>query len=110
MDHIDIRQRDEPAETALLMRCCSISSFAHALFRSLRSGAVEAGAMASNSLSQRHACAPRHPAQPSRFRYQKSMFPVRRKTLNTLLTTQQPDRGARRRRSGLFDRLTPSSP
>ncbi|MCA8204289.1 hypothetical protein LGM71_24925 [Burkholderia sp. AU33545] len=25
---IDIPQRDEPTETALLMRCCSISSFA----------------------------------------------------------------------------------
>ncbi|MGU7840849.1 hypothetical protein ACV22V_15390 [Burkholderia sp. AW33-5] len=66
--------------------------------------------MTSNPLSRQRASAPLHPAQQSGFRYQKSMFPVRRKTLNTLLIKQQPDRGASRRWFEPFDRLTPSSP
>jgi len=80
------------------------------LQRSKRSGGVTSNVTMSNPPSQQHISALLHPAQPSGFRYQKSMLPVRRKTLNTLLTTQQSDHNARRRGSGPFDRLMPSSP
>ncbi|KVL58708.1 hypothetical protein WT49_08650 [Burkholderia territorii] len=65
------------------------------------SNAVASNAMTSNPLWQQRASPPFHPAQQSGFRYQKSMFPVRSKTRNTLLTRQQPDRDATRR---WFDR------
>ncbi|WP_175856240.1 hypothetical protein [Burkholderia anthina] len=107
---MDIPQRDEPEQTALLMRCCSSSSIAARLVRSRRRLRAASNATTSHPPSWRRPPASPHAAQQSRFGYQKLMFPAHRKTLNTLLIRQQPKRAARRRASAPFDRSMPSSP
>jgi hypothetical protein len=108
--HIDIPQRDEPAETALLMRCCSISSLARRArpiaavrHRRIEHDDVESAVAAARS---------RVSASCAAMALSLSEIDASRATQNTEHSADQAATGPRRppARVRTFERFTPSSP